>query len=841
MQLSEKIASLLADIQALQQNPTPESKLPQNTYYLNERDILCMERQVGENRFPYDADGLVVWARASGHIEAIESTLTVLKSVSFSEDPSIAFFAGFPRGDGTYFPVSILGIGGQMFEPEGVQRYVVYGPKCAYYITDTAAVTFAVRLYVSPDKHIRFSYIAMNKTADPQKFYMEANMECGSAGNLWGRLNKYGQRYGDNAYMLRTDGFCMVINRARTGGVEGESYYSVAKSDLIGGYGRMLSSAIGLREGKLLRQRSKVNTVDLPAISEMVHYTLPGGEEIRWEYDLSYYYGLAETEPAIGALVDSAALDKEIAIADEEEFHRYDSMTIRFDDWKGKLNAGLINRFIRSVQKQVSLCALGKNYVGAYLGVRDVMQQLESSLIWQPEISRQKIVSALNYILEDGRPPRQFAIPPTADVLPAMDLRKFIDQGVWIISTVYTYLAFTDDYSILDESCSYYIADEGNTTIVDKSKITDTVLDHLLNIMDFLARNLDTEDGTNCLRILYGDWNDAINGLGNTTREGREFGTGVSVMATLQYWQNLREMVEILDHLGKHADKAAKYRDLADKLEIGVKDNAIVTNDKGEKRVAHGWGDLRSYFIGSWNDPDGVERVSTTAHAFWVLSGMLERTPELKSAVTNALHISNSRYGFRTFDKPFPKSVRAQVGRVVDLTPGTFENAAAYVHAGTFAIMALFMAGESAWAWKELEQAMVISHDNCTLTAFVMPNSYCESEEYGIDGDSMGDWYTGSGTVLIKELVRCGFGIHPVLDGLWLQVPATMPCDNGEIAVTVKGSKLKLTYHNEGKGGRTYTINGETVVGEFDPLLGAPRVFIPTAALRPTMEIVVTD
>ena len=49
---------------------------------------------------------------------------------------------------------------------------------------------------------------------------------------------------------------------------------------------------------------------------------------------------------------------------------------------------------------------------------------------------------------------------------------------------------------------------------------------------------------------------------------------------------------------------------------------------------------------------------------------------------------------------------------------------------------------------------MVISHPNATHTTFVMPNAYCESEEYFADGESMGDWYTGSGTVLMKEIMR---------------------------------------------------------------------------------------
>ena len=58
-----------------------------------------------------------------------------------------------------------------------------------------------------------------------------------------------------------------------------------------------------------------------------------------------------------------------------------------------------------------------------------------------------------------------------------------------------------------------------------------------------------TTQNTGCIRALYGDWNDALDGLGVSTVSGVEYGTGVSVMATLQVYQNLGEMLEILESL----------------------------------------------------------------------------------------------------------------------------------------------------------------------------------------------------------------------------------------------------------------------------------------------------
>ena len=116
----------------------------------------------------------------------------------------------------------------------------------------------------------------------------------------------------------------------------------------------------------------------------------------------------------------------------------------------------LFGAFVKNVFRQAEFCTRAKNYAGPYIGIRDIFQQMEASLMWIPDYVRGKIVEALNYIGENGRAPRQYSYVQNKNVLPSMDLRAFVDQGVWIISTVYKYLAYTGDYSILDEVCGYY-------------------------------------------------------------------------------------------------------------------------------------------------------------------------------------------------------------------------------------------------------------------------------------------------------------------------------------------------------------------------------------------------
>lgn len=125
-----------------------------------------------------------------------------------------------------------------------------------------------------------------------------------------------------------------------------------------------------------------------------------------------------------------------------------------------------------------------------------------------------------------------------------------------------------------------------------------------------------------------------------------------------------------------------------------------------------------------------------------------------------------------------------------------------------------------------------------------MPNSYCYNPAYAIDGDSMGDWYTGSGTVLIKALVRCGFGLVPDLNGLTVQTPAYMPTDSASVELLLQGKALRLEYRRNPEkpaGQRRFTVNGKSVAGKYDGMMQTEILYLPHAALTDGTVITVED
>jgi hypothetical protein len=345
-----------------------------------------------------------------------------------------------------------------------------------------------------------------------------------------------------------------------------------------------LISAIPLFTGEFKHNKPYTIFVEQAVAGDMIPLTLKAGEGVT----VSYALASADSESEV------------VAIADKP-FKVYGGGNIYADIPKVELDGDLsvknetLAYFIKNALRQTEFCSRSKNYAGAFIGIRDIFQQLECGLVWMPEYCKKKMVEALGYIGEDGRPPRQYSYSRSANVPPAMDLRKYIDQGVWVISTFYRYITVTGDFSVLDEECGYYKL--GDRTVAF-SEERDSVLCHLIRIAEYLISNLDEQTG--CLHILYGDWNDAVDGLGRTTDKDKQFGTGVSVMATLQLYKNLNELCEILRYTGKDGERIERYESIANNILAGLKKYAIAENGKGEKKVVHGWGDKLSYKIGSF-------------------------------------------------------------------------------------------------------------------------------------------------------------------------------------------------------------------------------------------------
>ncbi len=848
--MKEKILSLLSDIKALEGKNLAEHKLPENAYYLNDTDILCYPRTAGDTRYPYEMDGLNLWVHANGCIDVLESNFVLFRPDAQQEEAHVEFWGGVKEGD-EWIPVSITGATKPLYEEIEVSRYMVYGKRAAYFIAEIDTCIFALRVNVTTKKQVNFLATVINKTDSPVETYITSllnpllrfqNNEDG-----WGLWNRFGSVDKNGSFKLYrlpnpegTDNVDLtnyaIINKA----IEAKDYTvetTVAMADFLGEQGRTAFNATTLRTGHYVKETDFVNSIGTMIASDIIKLNLAPGEEAKLNYNVNIAHDEDEANAMLGS-VSIAEINADLVAQEESDDKMLSSFTINFGKLKGEpVNNVIFNKFLKNVQRQVSFCALGKNYVGELLGVRDVFQQLTATSLWETEKVRKQIVRSLNFIMETGRSPRQFSVPPTDDIIPTFDIRQFIDQGLWVVETLYKYIGITADYSILDEMCSYYkIIDEKKGEYA-KSEIVDTVLDHLVKITDYLVSNIDTRTG--CLMILYGDWNDSLCGLGESLDGKSEFGTGVSVMATLQLYKLLAEITEILTTVGKYSEKVSEYQKIRENIAESLEKHAKV-KDGDRTHLLHGWGDKGAYQVGSLCDTDGKLRYSVNPYSFWCICKMIDRDPSLKKDILKAYDILDSKFGIKTFSEPFTKESTG-VGRINILTPGTHENAATYIHATMFAVMALFIIGEPEKAWEQIFKTIPPTHDSVSKTPFVMPNCYFYNETYHLDGQSAGDWYTGSGAVLIRSVIEHALGFQALTDGLMVEVPRYLPSDTVTMTLHIKHCDLTFNYKNTGAGERKYYVNGELCETLFNEVSQMPYILIHNKDIGKEMTIEVID
>ncbi len=829
-------------------------KISANSYFLENGDILVLPGDEGDCRYLYGRDGFNFWAYSSGYMSCNDGLFSIFNRVSEGQEPRIGFFAGFPDEGGLYEAIPLLPVPVSCFESFlQAERYVVFSGSAAYYYTEAGGIRFCVRAFPDDEKNLHFTINIENQTENTREIFISSYLNpflrhdlFENPENRWFREVRYlPPKAGSNElgpFLLKVnedlDRVTSISNYAiagrkliLAGGSKLKGHEETAsRYEYVGGSRSSLHTPASLRAGRFLEGKHVCAFTEVAAAGDLIHLSLEVKSTIRYDISISFLDSCrneGELEEKLKRLPERVTPDSKL-----EAMHRAEACGLK-PEFRGSeteiVKAGALNSFFTHLMRQVEFCSLLKGYVQpsplSLIGIRDVFQALEGFAAWEPAAARKKILEALGFVLTDGRCPRQYALPLRDGRLPPMDLRPFIDQGSWVVSAVAAYLKYTGDMGFLEEMCGYCeIADESKG-LVQRTSQKDSVMEHLLRITDYL---LDKRDFgmTGCIRALYGDWNDALDGLGVSRKPDVRYGSGVSVMASLHVYQNLREMAEILEEADrdKYASRIGDLTIARKELAENIKKYAVVS-EGGERRILHGWGDDRSYLVGSFGDPDGESRRSLTSNAFWVLSGMND-ADSMEEDILKAYDKLDTKYGFKTFEPYFAPGTPG-VGRIHKLPRGTAENGAVYVHASAFAAMSLFRLGHPQKGWEQLCKLLPITHEKLSCSPYVMPNSYGYNEELGIDGESMQDWQTGSSNVVFKTYVRYVFGIEPGFDGLWLQPAGWSPFRGFSLQITIRGCRVALVCENTGRGSREYYLDNVKQDGVYSKATRIERLFIP--------------
>ncbi|MBO7344735.1 MAG: hypothetical protein J6U92_02220 [Clostridia bacterium] len=787
----KKIKDILDSVHYLENNANlaEKCKIPNSAYFLDDKNILCYEDQHSNSRYHYANDGRILTTYATGGVCLQEGIFNIILPSFEGKESNLAFFVGKKSGN-YYFPVSIFSNSKQLIE-DSVKRFVVFSPESAYYFVEDDGIISTLKIFLDANKNVRCSFYVENVSGKTLSLYSSAYFNC----FLWAREcdNQWTKAYAGckkekdgylfNVYENVKNGKIMHYAKVLRSSHFGDLKTTTSQICFKGGKNNPLTASTSLKYGAFDKTIDFTCYKENPIAGDIITFDLSPNEIFNVNYTLS----CGDNEEFLNSIkdIEGELNDVELAFENNVNVIGKNIPLIKFSDATGEINDYTFNCLIANVLRQVETCAKSKNFAGQYLGMRDVFQQLESALLWCPEYSKTKITEAISFIFDDGRPPRQFSYPQYKGALPSLITSCFIDQGLWIIHTIYKYLAYTGDFSILDNKCGYYKFNGK----VDFSDRFDTVLEHVTAIIEYLISNLDYKTG--CLKILDGDWNDSLNGLGATTKPNSKFGTGVSVMATLQLYQALFEVADIFDKVGD-IDKRDKYSLLRKKLGENILKYTIVSNGD-DRKILHGWGDERSYFVGSYCDSDGLSRDSLTSVSFFILSGAINLDKTLSRDILKSFGKLDAKYGLNTFAPAFNAKSKG-VGRIANMIEGTAENGATYNHSTLFGIWALLEMGEYKLAWKYIKKVIPITHDKITTSPFIMSNSYVYNEKLGLDGESGGDWYTGSACVLIKVLVYKIFGVLCSLNGIEFSPCMYLPFKNAILDMQVRGKKVTVEY-----------------------------------------------
>lgn len=821
-----------------------DNALPQNAYFLSDGSVLCLPRTKGFSRYIYGNDGFNFWTYDSGYMHANQGLFSPFLRASEGQEPKIAFFTGRRIGD-KYSIIPLLTV--PVMDTSGfpdMKRYTVFDETATYYITETNDLSFAVCVFVTHNHDMHFTIVAKKRYASSKNIIlgyffnpMLKDLIYDDAEARWFKeakflspeeLEKSEDDLGkflfsvnvDRSRELSVSNFAVLnqnleMTKAELNKVE----TTTSRKNFVGSENRALYNAEALAKGEFKDDINKTTFTDDAIAGQIMQITTKGKSEIRLDLLLNYKTHSLSLESYKDLFRDESSSYFDNAIFEKYSEDLETRLEIEFSD-KTNMNISgkVMSNFMRYLMHQVEFCATLSGYAqlaeNSLIGTRDVFQALEAFLLFRPETSREKIIEGLNFISSNGRAPRQYSLPLTKTSMPRMDLRPHIDQGIWIVNTVISYLKFTNDFTILREETGYYDVIDGHGRIVKRSEITDSVFDHLLKIMDYLIGNIDDE--TKCLRILYGDWVDALDGLGVSLYGDAEYGSGVSVMASLQLYKLLGDVLELFSYM-KFYDKEIfdKYTRAREGLEENLVKHAVVENEDGDRRIVHGWGDRQSYYVGSFKDVDEKSRLSLVSNSYWVLSGMNKIDNSLNETVINSFDELTSQYGLRTFTPGFDSGTWG-VGRIHKLTMGTAENGAVYVHGACFGIAALFALGEAKSAWVELEKVLPFTHENLSTSPFVMSNSYAYNPKLNIDGESMLDWQTGSSNMVMKILTQYVFGLDFKFSGIKFQTANFSPYKSWEYSNNFQGKRLNVRYVNKGSKYRTYIFNGKVMEPVFD-------------------------
>ncbi len=541
-------------------------------------------------------------------------------------------------------------------------------------------------------------------------------------------------------------------------------------------------------------------------VSTLATVNLKGGES----YSFTQVFAVTDDEKKIVENIKNSVkyFDSTVQKAEEEKLAEkhaelFSVRTVKTGDPDFD---SFVNGFLPLEMYWVS--SLDRGWPTGMRGVRDAANDFEGMLCYDKQMCKGVIENIFSKQRSDGWYPRQ--VPFGAGT--KFDLREFVDSACFFTEYVYDYLAYTGDYSILENKYGYY-----------DCETQESGLTHLKKGMDYLLSD-DALGVHGLVKMRGGDWLDCLSGAG---KKGR----GESVMVSCQLVMCLKYLVEILNKVGQ-VNEVEKYEKAGYRLKNAI--NKAAFNGRFYNAV---YTDNDTWLF-SEKDEDGEERVYVPTNAYAVISGVASGK---ENEIFNEIAKLKTSDGYKLFSKPLGGKFIDGIGKMGtgDFQPYFAENGSVYNHGSQcFLIRALAKAGRYEEISDVLGYALPLyadkhSPEKTCSAPYAITNCYhLVPSFYGRSGFS---FLTGSVAMIERAVYSWVFGLNFALDNIVITPCVPKEYANAEITTPFNGHNLTIKYVGYGAQIEIAEISGKA----FDVSAEGRSVLIDKALITDDLTIII--
>ncbi len=396
-------------------------------------------------------------------------------------------------------------------------------------------------------------------------------------------------------------------------------------------------------------------------------------------------------------------------------------------------------------------------------GMRDQFQDIIGEVIVNPDRVRARLLNALRFQLKDGSTLHNFF-----KITEWGEKTNHSDTPLWISFGLIEYLNETGDFSILDETVTYYDEGEG------------TVYEHMARSLDF-AISATTERGMP--KIMNGDWNDTLDHIGPK-------GKGETVWGAFFLAYALRKTFELLKHRNDDA-ALERWQNAYSQLEKVVNEHCWdgewylrAFRDNGES-------------VGSNKHKQG--KIFLNAQTWSVISGLAPKERADK-ALNSCKEYLTTPYGMQIVSPSYTE-VEDNIGLISRCVPGKKENGAVFNHASSWFVMAAILNNDADGAYeiysKMLPPNSAKNIDKYETEPYVFAE-YVTSPDHETENQASHSWLTGTAVwmyrigldhILGLKTGLKGITIQPSIPSHWKEFKVSREFRGKTISVNVKNPK----------------------------------------------------